>query len=290
MDAIVLAAGRASRLGVPKFLLPAGPGQVLLTRVLELVLGVVRGQVVVVLGHRAELARCALAGRPAAGRVRLVENPRYAEGQSSSLKRGLEVLGASAGAWVFLADMPGLDAERLGELARAIQKRPPGSLAVAPCLGGEARPPVFLSRELFPALHRLGGDQGARALLRAERERVVCVEWGPGLWSADVDTWADYRSLAWALGWAEEPPGPPLQPMPTRALAARIDQALGAGEAPWLAPGILWLPGQPEAWWRLSEPYRGAWAVAEAPAHTPGAYLGLLRRAALWALRAGPGH
>lgn len=289
LDALVLSAGRASRFGAPKFLLPAGPKEVLLTRVLGQALKVAEGRVVVVLGHAAELAHCALeawlARHPAAGRVWVVENPAYTTGQSSSLRCGVEALGASEGALVFLADMPALEEGRLWELRRAVEGRPPLSLAVAPSEGGEPRPPVFIGAGLFPEVARLGGDQGARALLRVWRERVVLLEWGRGPWFTDVDTWGEYVRLAQALGWASEPVEPFfLQPVALAEVAGWIDAALEAGVAP-IAPGVLLLPGRHTRWLELPEPYRGVRSLLEGPTPTPEAYLGLLRRAVLWLLR-----
>ncbi|MCS7195527.1 MAG: NTP transferase domain-containing protein [Meiothermus sp.] len=289
LDALVLSAGRASRFGVPKFLLPAGPGQVLLTRALDQALGVADGRVVVVVGHAAELARYALgvwlADHPAAGRVQVVENPAYAAGQSSSLKCGVGALGASEGALVFLADMPALEEGRLLELKRAVEDRPPSCLAVAPCEDGEPRPPVFVGAGLFPEVARLEGDQGARALLRVRRERVVFLEWGRGPWFADVDTWEQYVRVAQALGWAREPAEPfATQRVGLAEAAGRIEAALRAGAAP-LAPGVLLVPGKTVRWLELEEPYRGVHSLLEGPAPTPEAYLGLLRRAVLWLLR-----
>ncbi|MGK0617829.1 nucleotidyltransferase family protein [Meiothermus cerbereus] len=291
VDAIVLAAGMASRFGVPKFLLPAGEGHVLLTRVLEQALLAVEGCVAVVLGRESKVARYALerwletAGR-AGSRVVLVLNRHYRHGQSTSLKAGIRALTSSSGVLVFLADMPVLELEKLELLQKAILR--PGSQALAVAAGrqGQAHPPVYLSAKLFSEIDRLKGDQGARAILRAYQGQLEVVEWGEGPWFADVDDWSTYRQLAYQQGWINEPFAPiPRRPVATAQVAARVAVALAAKAVPWLAPGVLILPAKKETHWLdLSRPYRGVQSIVQGPSSTPAAYLELLCRASLMAL------
>ncbi|WP_036270268.1 nucleotidyltransferase family protein [Meiothermus rufus] len=291
IDAIVLSAGKASRFGVPKFALPAGPGEVLLTRALAQALWVVDGRVVVVVGHEAGLAQLAverwLDRNPGVrDRVRLCENPHYAKGQSTSLQAGLRALEGSAGALVFLADMPGLDQERLMQLREAIRTKRPSSLAVAPAELGQPRPPVYLAAGLFAQIEQLAGDQGARALLQAQSSQVELLEWGTGPWFADVDTWSAYRTLARAKGWDREPFRPiPKHRPPLDEVVREIDPLLASERVPWLAPGVLLSgAGGASRWLELARPYRGVVAVVRGPGRTPAQYLRLLRRAVLMAL------
>ncbi len=288
-DALVLAAGQASRFGLPKFALPAGPGEVLLTRVLAQALAVVAGRVVVVVGREARLARYVLhswlgrhpAARP---RVQVVENPAYAQGLSTSLRRGIAALAASPGVVVFLADMPGLEPAQLEQLRQAIQQT--RALAVAPSEGGEVRPPVYLSQALFADIARLTGDQGARGVLQARLGQVERLEWGTGPWFADLDTWSAYRALARAKDWDREPFRPiPKRHAPLDEVVGEIDALLASERIPWLAPGVLLSgAGGASRWLELAWPYRGVVAVVRGPGRTPAQYLRLLRRAALMAL------
>ena len=65
----------------------------------------------------------------------------------------------------------------------------------------EGRPghPVAFAAELLPALRALDGDRGARALLDAQRERVVEVPVADAGIHADIDTVADLLRVG-ALG------------------------------------------------------------------------------------------
>src|SRR5262245_63501299 len=82
--AIILAAGSASRMGRPKQLLDWG-GRPLVRVVAEHALAARLDRVLVVVGAASDAVAAALAGLP----VELVENPAYAEGQSTSLRAGV---------------------------------------------------------------------------------------------------------------------------------------------------------------------------------------------------------
>src|SRR5262245_35993146 len=100
---IVLAAGASTRMGRQKLTLPMGDGKPLVRAAVEQVLAADPEDVVVVLGREADAVASALAGLP----VRTVMNPRYAEGQSTSLRAGVEALGPGVeAAIVALGDQP----------------------------------------------------------------------------------------------------------------------------------------------------------------------------------------
>lgn len=310
VDVIVLSAGRASRFGVPKFLLPAGEGHVLLTRVLEAASSVADGRMLVVLGRASKVARHAVerwveGAAGAQGRVYTVLNRNYRYGQSTSLKAGIRRLGETKGALILLADMPAIEPPRLVQMREAVQARAPQVLAVAASAQGRICPPVYLSAELFPEIGRLKGDQGARTILSALQRTIPCrdrpltrlfaegqlekLEWGDGPWCTDIDDWPTYRYLAYQMGWAKElfVPIPHTRVSPAR-VKAMVDVALESAGIPWLAPGLLLLPAKGETQWlNLTSPYRGVWGIVVGRSSTPTTYLQLLRRAALSALAAG---
>lgn len=187
---VVLAAGGASRYGITKQLLP-WRGEALVRHVTRTALEAGLAPVVMVAGAQADQIRQALADLP----VRLVENPAWAAGQSSSLQAGLKALPPETGAAVFLlADQPQIPAA----LVDALLEQHARTLAplVAPRIGGRRANPVLIDRMVFPALHQLSGDTGARPLFAdPDRFPVTWVEWDdPGL-LLDVDTPEDYRRL-----------------------------------------------------------------------------------------------
>ena len=121
--------------------------------------------------------------------VRIVENPAWAEGMSTSVLRGLAACGSEArGAVVLLADQP------LVGLAKAFEA---GAEAAVATYGGERRNPVLFARGVWPLLEgELSGDEGARAVLGRYPELVTEVPCDDVADPADVDTVEDLRRLA----------------------------------------------------------------------------------------------
>src|SRR5579859_6110897 len=89
--AIVLAAGQSRRMGRNKLLIEID-GTALVERAVDAALASQASPVIVVLGHQADEITARLAGRP----VVAVQNPDYAQGLSTSLKRGLAAVPADA--------------------------------------------------------------------------------------------------------------------------------------------------------------------------------------------------
>ena len=102
ISAIVLAAGQATRFGRCKQLVPVD-GKALLDRVLDNLRASKVDDIVVVLGAHAEEIR----GQISFDGVRVVMNPDFADGMSTSIQAGLRALPESAeAAMIVLADQP----------------------------------------------------------------------------------------------------------------------------------------------------------------------------------------
>jgi molybdenum cofactor cytidylyltransferase len=156
--AVVLAAGGSTRLARPKPLLTFR-GQPLVRYGVDAALGAGLNPVVVVTGHAAAEVRQALEGTP----VRFVDNPRWKDGQSASLRMGLAAVRAGTEAVVFfLADMPFVSSATVGRLVER-HSETLGSI-VAPAGGGRRGNPVLFDRRTFGALENLAGDTGGRAV------------------------------------------------------------------------------------------------------------------------------
>lgn len=183
VPAVLLAAGRSSRMGGPNKLLALFDGKPLVRRAAERALASGAAGVYVVTGHQGERVRAALAGLP----VTFVDNPAFAEGLSTSLKAGIGALPATAaGALVVLGDMPEVSAADLDRLIDTFRKAGGGVVARASHAGRRGNP-VLLPRSLFDAVAHLEGDTGARHLVEAGDVEVIDVEIGAGA-GVDVDT------------------------------------------------------------------------------------------------------
>jgi molybdenum cofactor cytidylyltransferase len=182
--ALVLAAGRSSRMGGPNKLLEKIGGRPLVRIVVEAALASRARPVLVVTGHQRERVEAALAGLP----VTFVHNPHFAEGLGTSLKAGIAALPAAAdGAVVCLGDMPQVDGALIDRLLGAFDPDK-GALVVIPTIEGKRGNPVVWSRRFFPDLMTVEGDVGARHLIARYAEAVAEVPLSGKAALTDVDT------------------------------------------------------------------------------------------------------
>jgi len=167
--AVVLAAGESRRLGRPKQLV-LWRGESLITRSVRAAQAVCGARVVVVLGaHRNAIG----SELEPLGPV-LALNPHWTEGLASSLRVGIAALPASCDAALLQScDQPRVPVRALQALAQCWRENP--DHAVASAYANTVGVPAILPARLFTALKTLAGDQGARALLRAEGARLRCL-------------------------------------------------------------------------------------------------------------------
>jgi molybdenum cofactor cytidylyltransferase len=182
--AVVLAAGRSSRMGGPNKLLAEIARRPLIRIVAEEALASRASPVIVVAGHQRSELEKALAGLP----VRFVHNPDFAAGLGTSLKAGIAAVPPDAdGAVVCLGDMPQVDTSLIDRLIAAFDPDR-GALVIVPTFEGKRGNPVLWSRRFFPDLMAVEGDVGARHLIGRYGEAVVelSVEGKAAL--TDIDT------------------------------------------------------------------------------------------------------
>jgi molybdenum cofactor cytidylyltransferase len=182
--AIVLAAGRSTRMGGPNKLLAELDGRKLVRIVTEQALASKATEVIVVSGHQADLVEQALAGL----KVKFVRNPDFAGGLASSVKAGIGAVPANAdGALVCLGDMPLMSAQLLDRLIEAFEPDR-GHLIAVPVSDGRRGNPVLWSRRFFRELMTLDGDVGARHLIAKHAEAVAEVPVEGESAFLDIDT------------------------------------------------------------------------------------------------------
>ena len=193
---IVLGAGRSSRFGAPKQLLPFGDTN-LLGQVVRNANSSDLDRVIVVLGRASEELRASIDF----GRAEVVDNTAYGTGCASSLLAGLDAVGGEdcEALVLLLGDQPGVSAEFI-DLALSEWRRE-RYWALVTSYRGELGHPFVFSREAFGDLRGLHGDKAVWKLIEAYPERVKEIPIDAGL-PPDVDTPEDYElALAhWGLG------------------------------------------------------------------------------------------
>jgi len=182
--AVVLAAGRSTRMGGPNKLVAEIASRPLVRIAVEAALASRADPVIVVTGHQHQEIAKALAGLP----VRLVHNPDFATGLGTSLKAGIAAVPAQSDAvLVCLGDMPRIDVSLINRLIAAFDPER-GALVVVPTFEGKRGNPVLWSRRFFPDLMAIEGDVGARHLIGRYGEAAVEVPVEGKATFIDVDT------------------------------------------------------------------------------------------------------
>ena len=182
--ALVLAAGRSTRMGAVNKMLAEIGGKPLVRIAAEQAVASHAHPVIVVTGHEREKVEAALNGLP----VRFVHNADYAEGLGTSLKAGIAAVPEEADAVVVcLGDMPQVDAALINRLIAAFDPER-GALVVVPSIDGRRGNPVVWSRRFFHDLMAIQGDVGARHLIGNYAEVVVEVPVAGEAALTDVDT------------------------------------------------------------------------------------------------------
>jgi molybdenum cofactor cytidylyltransferase len=182
--ALVLAAGRSTRMGAVNKMLAEIGGKPLVRIAAEQAVASHAQPVIVVTGHEREKVEAALKGLS----VRFVHNPDYAEGLGTSLKAGIAAVpGEADGVIVCLGDMPQVDAALINRLIAAFDPER-GALVVVPSIDGRRGNPVVWSRRFFHDLMAIQGDVGARHLIGNYAEAVVEVPVAGDAALTDVDT------------------------------------------------------------------------------------------------------
>ena len=181
---IVLAAGQSRRMGKNNKLVADVNGTAMVRHTLENIAGVVPDEPIVVSGHEADMVTAALVGLD----LKIVHNPKFAAGLSTSLVTGLGALDDEVdGALVCLADMPRVSREDIKKLIAAFDPIENRAICV-PTFRGKRGNPVLWGREFFDPMSRVSGDVGARHLIGAHDDKVVEVEVDSDGVILDVDT------------------------------------------------------------------------------------------------------
>ncbi len=183
--AVILAAGRSTRMGSSKPLLRLG-STTFLGRLMSLYGGLGIPQRVVLGPDWVAVSRI----QPVPEEVLLV-NPRPERGPLSSLCIGLGALPAAvSGIFLHPVDHPLVRPETIMDLA-ALHRQQPERILIPAFEGTGGHPTVFPS-PVFAELQRAPLDQGARFVVQTDPQRVITVEFDdPGI-LRNIDTPEDY--------------------------------------------------------------------------------------------------
>jgi molybdenum cofactor cytidylyltransferase len=189
---VILAAGRSTRFGRPKALLPVEPsGPTFVARLITLFRSASVDEVVVV-GRREDVWLQAVVREAAA---RFLVNLDADRGQLSSLLTAIDAVDRPnvRGVIVMPVDMPLIQAGTIAAVRdRFLERTSPIARAT---FGGRHGHPVIFAASVFDELRRADPHTGAKAVVHAHRDDVLNVEVDDPAVLRDVDTLQDYREL-----------------------------------------------------------------------------------------------
>lgn len=186
LAAIVLAAGRSSRMGANKLLLKVGD-----RRVIEHILFSLKPfETIVVLGHRPDDVK----GFVEAFGAKTVYNPDYDEGMTTSFRAGLRALDPDVEAvFMVLSDTFGFSHGLLEEM-KGVLMNDPEALIVSPVHQGRRGHPVLFRKSLFDEFLGLWEGETMRDVVNRHENQHRYIE--ADIWcTVDLDTPEDYEQV-----------------------------------------------------------------------------------------------
>ena len=190
ISGLVLGAGASQRFGPPKQLLPYRDTTMLGWVVDQAQRASGLDEVVVVLGRAADEVR----EQVDFGAARVVENPVFGEGCSSSYRAGIGAINSeSAAIMIILGDLPGITPEIINRLADAWREHD-ATIALCSYQGRKGHPMIF-ARSMFTELIDLHGDKAAWKLVDANATMVQEVRFDLP-YPDDINTPEDFERLA----------------------------------------------------------------------------------------------
>ena len=186
LSAILLAAGESKRMGELKQLMPLGESTIIEQAIDNLLASAV-GETIVVLGHRAEEIKKAIATKP----VKIIFNPNYRQGMSTSIIAGLNLVSSQAQAVILaLGDQPLVDSQTINQLITEFRSHDKG--IVLPTYKGKRGNPVIFAIKYKAELLELKGDIGGRDIVQRHPGDVLEVAVDSESVITDIDTREDY--------------------------------------------------------------------------------------------------
>ena len=191
ISALLLAAGKGERMGGVKQLLSLGE-----KRMIEAALDNLHNsrcdEIIVVLGFAVDEVRPLVEGKE---RVKVVINPRFAEGMSTSIHQWLKKISPRAtGILIALADQPFIPPEVMNTLIEGFKASNKG--IVLPAYEGKRGHPVILDRKKYEGeLLKLQGDVGGKEIVGKHPEDILEVEVASKGVLIDIDAPEDYQAI-----------------------------------------------------------------------------------------------
>jgi molybdenum cofactor cytidylyltransferase len=184
---IILSAGESRRMGTPKQLLPWGK-TIILQQVIDNAQASRLGQIVLVLGYRAEYIASKIKISP---KTNIVVNQSFKDGMSASVKYGVKYAPAEAEAYMLLlGDQPFISPDIINKLIDSYQADKHG--IVIPVYNGKHGHPVIFDGRYKQELLSING-RGAKDITDKHVFEILEVSVDSPDILNDIDTPQDYQ-------------------------------------------------------------------------------------------------
>ena len=190
ISGLVLGAGASSRFGQPKQLLPFRGTTLLGWVISQAERARELGEVIVVLGRASDEIR----ERVEFGDAKVVDNPVFTQGCSSSYRAGIGAIDQRADAvMIILGDQPGVTPEIIDGVAE--KWREGDKQIVLASYQGRLGHPMLFAKPMFDKLIGLHGDKAAWKLVDAN-PNLLCEAPFDRPFPEDIDTVEDFKRVA----------------------------------------------------------------------------------------------
>ena len=187
---VILAAGASSRLGNIKQLLPFN-GKTLLQHVIDEATEAGAQPIVVITGANANKVSSSISD----SKVNIVVNENWQDGIASGIVAGVRQIikldGRIKKMILAVCDQPFVSSALFEQLDQMLNKS--GKPIIACTYADTLGTPALFTAKYFDQLLGLKGDEGAKKILKKNREDVTTIDFPKG--EIDIDTQKDYESL-----------------------------------------------------------------------------------------------
>lgn len=182
-----MAAGGSRRLGEPKQLLTVNGG-FLINHMIRTIKSTGLDDLFIVLGYSYKSISDVITQSD----VRIVCNPDWQEGISSSIRKGLnEITDESEAAIFFVVDQPFLTSELISNFLSHYEEHNPDIMATR--VGDHLVHPVLFKRRYYDELKSLQGEKGGKQLF--SQNEVTYFDWKDERLLIDIDTRSDLENF-----------------------------------------------------------------------------------------------
>ena len=193
MPIVVLAAGQSSRMHGADKLLEIVDREPLVRRQANMARAVTSGDVLIALPPAPHPRHEVLRGLD----VTIVEVENPAEGMNASIRQSFAVIDDQAKtAMLLLCDLPDLQVEDLKSVVEAVDLKEDIQIWRGATEDGRGGHPIVFSRQIFPEIAQLRGDEGARSVVTKAKGKVRLVPLPGNRARGDLDTpeeWTAWR-------------------------------------------------------------------------------------------------